>query len=387
MSQERAEVLRDRTDASIVLTAAALLVIGLVMSLSASSVKSAVSTGSAFTLFARQFAWAAVGCVALIFCWRMDYRRLRGLAYVLLPMSWVLLVATLVPGIGVRRGGAARWIQVGSFSIQPSEFAKFALILFGADVLSRKMGKLDDWRHIAVPFLACAGITCFLVLLQPDFGTTVIIAIVALSIAYLSGADLRALASMTALAGLVAVPVMLTAGYRRSRLLSFLSGAQDCLNTGYQTCQGLVALGSGHWFGLGLGASRQKYLFLPNADTDFIFAILGEETGLVGALTVLLLFALLLVLGIRAARRARDPFGFLLASGITAWITLQLLINVGAVAGVLPITGVPLPLISFGGSSLLVSLAGLGLAGSVARLGSRPEKTRPQKIRPHKNRG
>jgi cell division protein FtsW len=164
---------------------------------------------------------------------------------------------------------------------------------------------------------------------------------------------------------------MFGAGYRRDRLFAFLSGAEDCLNTAYQTCQGLVALGSGRIFGLGLGSSRQKYLYLPNPDTDFIFAILGEETGLVGALTVLMLFALLLALGIRAARRARDPFGFLLAAGVTAWITFQVLVNVGAVTGVLPITGVPLPLISFGGTSLLVSLAGLGLVASVARRGIR----------------
>ncbi|MEX2537260.1 MAG: putative lipid II flippase FtsW [Actinomycetota bacterium] len=365
---------RDRTDASIVMTAGALLVIGLVMALSASSIKSAESTGSAFTLFARQFAWAALGCGALIFFWRMDYRRLKGLSYALLPVVWFLLVITLLPGVGQERGGATRWIQIGSFSIQPSEIAKLALILFGADVLSRKMGKLDDWRHIAVPFFAAAGVTCFLVMLQPDFGTTVITAAAALSVAYLAGASLRALGGMSAIALLVAVPVMLGAGYRRTRFFAFLSGGEDCLNAGYQTCQGLVALGSGKWFGLGLGSSRQKYLFLPNADTDFIFAILGEETGLVGTITVLLLFALLLLLGIRAARRAADPFGFLIATGVTAWITLQLLINVGAVTGLLPITGVPLPLISFGGTSLLVSLAGLGLVASVARRGSRRQR-------------
>ena len=143
---------RDRTDVSIILTALALLVIGLVMSLSASSIKLAEATGSAFTLFIRQFVWAALGIGALLFFWRFDYRKLRGLTYVLVPISWVLLVATLIPGIGVRAGGASRWIAIGSFSIQPSEFAKLSLILFGADVLSRKMGRLDDWRHIAVPF-------------------------------------------------------------------------------------------------------------------------------------------------------------------------------------------------------------------------------------------
>ena len=362
---------RDRTDVSIVLTAGALLIVGLVMGLGASSIRSAESAGSAFTLFARQFAWAALSCAALVFGWRFDYRRLRSVSYAFIPIVWILLVMTLVPGLSDPVGGARRWLRFGAIQVQPSEIAKIVLIVFGADVLSRKMGKLDDWRHLVLPYLATVGVTCLLVLLQPDFGTAVIIALAAIAVCYLVGADLRALGGVTAVAALVAVPVMLSASYRRARLFAFLSGGRDCLNTAYQTCQGLVALGSGKLFGLGLGSSRQKYGHLPNPETDFIFAILGEETGLVGTLTVLVLFALLLVLGIRAAKRARDPFGFVIAAGVTAWITTQVLINVGAVAGVLPITGVPLPLISFGGTSLFVSLAGLGLVASVARRGVR----------------
>lgn len=359
----------DRTDISIIFTALALLIVGLVMSLSASSIKSAEATGSAFTLFIRQFIWAALGIGALLFFWRFDYRKLRGLTYVMVPISWVLLVMTLIPGLGVRAGGASRWIAFGSFQVQPSEFAKLALILFGADVLSRKQGRLDDWRHIAIPFFAATGVTCMLVLVQPDFGTAMIIAVAAMAIAYLAGSNVRALAGMTAVAAVLAVPVMFGASYRMHRFFGFLEKGRNCLGLAYQTCQGLVALGSGRWFGLGLGSGRAKYAFLPNADTDYIFAIVGEETGLIGTLTILSMFAVLLVLGVRAARRARDPFGFLLASGITAWITLQLLVNVGAVTGLMPITGVPMPLISFGGTSLLVSLAGLGIVASVARRG------------------
>lgn len=360
---------RDRTDVSLVLTAGALLLIGLVMGLGASSIRSVESAGSAFVLFARQFAWAALACGALIFSWRVDYRRLRNVSYAFVPIIWLALALTLVPGIGDEAGGARRWLKVAGFQFQASEVAKLILIVFGADVLSRKLDKLDDWRHLVVPFLGATAVTCLFVLMQPDFGTAMIIALVALGMTYLAGADLRVLGGMTAIAAFVAVPVMFGAAYRRARLFSFLGGGRDCLNTSYQTCQGLVALGSGRLFGLGLGSSRQKYGHLPNPETDFIFAILGEETGLVGTLTVLLLFALLLVLGIRAARRARDPLGFLIASGVTAWITLQVVINVGAVTGVLPITGIPLPLISFGGTSLLVSLAGLGLVASVARRG------------------
>ena len=361
----------DRTDISILLTVGALLVIGLVMSLSASSVRSAVSTGSAFSEFGRQFMSAAIGCAALVGLARFDYRRLRGLSYAAVPVIWVLLVMTLMPGIGVRAGGASRWLPIGSYTLQPSEIAKLVLVLFGADVLSRKIGKLDDWRHVVIPFLVVVGVTCVLVLTQPDFGTVLIIATTALIVAYVAGANLKQLAGVTMLAIIVAVPAMLAAGYRRERLLTFLAGATDCSNTAYQTCQGLVALGSGRWVGLGLGSSRQKYMYLPNADTDFIFAILGEETGLIGGLTVLFLFVVLAVLGVRAARRAPDAFGFILAAGITGWITIQAIINVGTVIGVLPITGVPLPFISFGSTSLLSSLAALGLVASVARRGKR----------------
>ena len=363
---------RDRTDASLVLTATGLLIIGLIMSLSASSIVSAESTGSAFTLFARQFLWAALGTGALLVGWRLDYRKLKGFAYVAMPAMWFLLVVVLAAGQVI--GGARRWIGVGSFSLQPSEAAKLVVILFGADVLSRKIGKLDDWRHILLPFLAAAGFTCVLIVLEPDFGTMMITAAVALAMAFLAGSDLRALGKMSLVAIVVSVPVFFAESYRVRRLFSFSSGVKDCLNDAYQACQGQIALGSGHFFGLGLGSSRQKYSFLPNASTDFIYAIIGEETGLVGALTVLLLFALLIVLGVRAARRAPDPFGYLIASGVTALIGLQVVINIGAVAGILPITGVPLPLISFGGTSLLVSLAGLGLVASVARHGTTPPR-------------
>lgn len=372
---------RDRTDLSILLTAGALLIIGLVMGLSASSVRSADSTGSAFSGFAKQFLWAALGCMALLLGARFDYRRLRGLSYAGVPVVWFFLILTLMPGIGVAVSGARRWLSIGPFTVQPSELAKLALIVFGADVLSRKADLLDDWRHVVVPYLGAVGATCLLVLAQPDFGTVVIIGSSALVVAYVGGANLKHIASIAFLTFALAVPIMLAAGYRQRRVLAFFSGTQDCLNTAYQACQGMVALGSGGLTGLGLGSSRQKYLYLPNPDTDFIFAILGEETGLLGTLTVLALFAILAALGIRAARRSSDHFGFILAAGVTGWITIQALLNVGAVSGVLPITGVPLPLISFGGTSLLASLAGLGLVASVARRGANGAPARRRRDR------
>jgi cell division protein FtsW len=368
--RRRAQRPSARLDLAILLTSTALLVIGLVMNLSASSVSSVARTGSAFTLFGRQFLWAAIGFAALVVGSRIDYRRLRGLTYACVPAVWALLLLTLHPSTGARAFGASRWLTLGPVSVQPSEAAKLVMLLFGADVLSRKAGLLGDWRHVMLPFLAAVGITGAFILMQPDFGTAVIIGATALVVAFLAGTPVKFLGTVTGSIVLVGIPVMLSEGYRRDRLFGFLHRDSDALNTGFQSVQGLVALGTGRLFGMGLGSSRQKYFYLPNAHTDFIFAILGEETGLAGTLTVLVLFAVLAMLGIRAARRAPDLFGFLVAAGVTAWISIQVLVNLGAVTGVLPITGVPLPLISFGGSSLVFSLAGLGLVASVARQGS-----------------
>lgn len=366
-----------RLDTGILVTSTALLIIGLVMNLSASSVSSVARTGSAFTFFGRQFIWAAVGFCALSLCARIDYRKLRGPSYAAVPVVWVLLLLTLHPTTGSAAFGASRWLTLGPVSFQPSELAKLVLLIFGADVLSRKLHMLHDWRHVVVPFLAAVGITAGFILMQPDFGTAVIVGSTAMLLAFLAGAPTRFLGTALGGAILVGIPVMLAEGYRRDRLFGFLNAKTDALNSGYQSVQGLVALGSGRLFGMGLGTSRQKWFFLPNAHTDFIFAIVGEETGLAGTLTILVLFAVLAWLGIQAARRAPDAFGYLIAAGVTGWISLQVLINLGAVTGVLPITGVPLPLISFGGSSLVFSLAGLGLVASVARRGSdRPVRAR-----------
>lgn len=368
-----------RLDVTVLVISSALLVIGLVMNLSASSVTSAARTGSAFTLFGRQLIYAVAGMAALVACARIDYRRLRGWGYVAVPGVWVLLAATLHPTLGSRVGGATRWLQLGPLTLQPSEGAKLVLILFGADVLARKLNKLDDWKHLMMPFFAVVGCTAVLVLLQPDFGTMVIIAAVSMLLAFLAGARFQLLAGITGAAVLMGIPVMMAESYRRARLFGFINASSDALNTGWQSTQGLVGLGTGGLFGVGLGRSAQKWFYLPNAHTDFILAIMGEEMGLAGTLTVLALFGMLTLVGIRAARQARDPFGFLLASGVTAWIAFQVLVNVGAVTGILPITGVPLPLISSGGSSLLFTLAGLGLVASVARRGTpAPRRVRPR---------
>lgn len=345
-----------------------LVLLGLIMILSASSVSSFATYGSSFLYFKKQLLWAAIGLVAFVFFARLDYRRLRGKGYVLLPLVILLLLAVLIPGVGRAAGGSARWLGAGPFAFQPSELAKLALILFAADVFSRKQESLlVEPSHTLLPMIPVLGILAILVMLQPDMGSTVLIGAIGMGMLFIAGAPMRYLVPLGLLGGAAAAAAAVAAPYRRARVLAFMDPWADPLVTGYHTIQSLVALGSGGWFGVGLGASRQKWSYIPNAHTDFIFSILGEEMGLFGTLMVLGMFGFLIYLGIRIARSAPDRFGMLVATGITIWIGVQAIVNIGAVTGVLPVTGVPLPLVSFGGSSLVVCLAAMGVLTSIAR--------------------
>lgn len=348
-------------------TSVVLLLIGLVMILSASSIEAYESHGSSFFFFNRQVIGALIGLGALLVLPRFDYHRLHGVARGALIVVLGLLVAVLIPGIGVTRGGSTRWIMLGPLGFQPSEAAKLILVVFSAHILDRKGAKIADFKELAVPVLPALGLVTVLILAQPDLGTALICGGVTILVMFLAGARASHLTALGWAGGIASLALIFAEGYRRTRLLSFLDPWSDPLNSGYQTIQGQIALGSGGLLGLGLGASRQKWSYVPNAHTDFIYAILGEELGLVGTLAVLLLFVIFCYLGVRIASRAPDRFGRLLAGGLTGWIGLQALINMGAVTGVLPITGVPLPLISFGGSSLVFTMAGIGLLLSVAR--------------------
>jgi cell division protein FtsW len=299
---------------------------------------------------------------------RSDYRKLRRLTRAMLFGVLLLLAAVLVPGLGVSAGGAARWLPLGPFSLQPSELAKLAVVFFCADTLERKGARIADPKELATT-APMVGAVLLLVMLQPDLGTAMVCGGCALVVVFLAGTRLRHMSAVVTGAFVGVSLLIATEGYRRARLFSFLDPWADPLNTGYQTIQGQIALGSGGLFGVGLGASRQKWSYVPHAHTDFIYAIIGEELGLLGTLAVLALFVFFVYLGIRTARRAPDRFGMLLAGGITGWIGLQALINMGAVTGMLPITGVPLPLISFGGSALVFTLAGIGILLSIARQG------------------
>ncbi|MFN2526648.1 MAG: putative lipid II flippase FtsW [Actinomycetota bacterium] len=352
------------------LCTSALLLLGLIMILSASSVSSFATYGSSFLFFNKQLAWAALGLIGFIGFSRLDYRRLRGWGYPGILVALVLLVAVLIPGLGLMVGGSSRWIRVGPISFQPSEFAKLALILFAAEVFARKRERaLKARAHAFLPLVPVLATFALLVLLQPDLGTTILLGAIGLGMLFVAGAPLRHVGLIGISGIFLAGAAALSEPYRRARILAFRDPWADPLNTGYQTIQSLIALGSGGWWGVGLGASRQKWLYVPNAHTDFIFAILGEEMGLMGTLVVLGLFAFITYLGIGIARDAPDRFGLLVAAGITIWLACQALVNIGAVTASLPITGVPLPLVSFGGTSLVVTLCAIGILTSIGRAG------------------
>jgi cell division protein FtsW len=346
---------------------ALLLGLGLVMVLSASSVTSYARSGSSFSVFVKQLMWVGIGLPLMLFASRMSTRSLRLLAYPLLLAGVGGLGLVLVPGFGVSAFGATRWIGVGSFTLQPSELAKLGLALWGADLLVRKRRLLREWRHLLIPLLPVATILTGLVMLEPDLGTTLVFVAILMTLLWVVGSPARLFAGLLALIGMLVTYLAVAEPYRLQRLASFADPFKDSQDTGWQAVQGLYALASGGWWGVGLGASREKWSYLPNAHTDFILAIIGEELGLVGTLLVVVLFGVLAYGGIRVAQRSADPFARLVAAAITAWLIGQALINMGAVVGLLPITGIPLPLISFGGSSLLLTMLAIGILLALAK--------------------
>ncbi len=368
----------DRSWTALPAVVAVLCGIGLMMVLSASSVSALRVYGGPWVLFERQLVWVGAGAVAMAVTARFDYRRWRLLAVPLTVVCLALLVLVLVPGVGVTIGGSSRWLGIGQARFQPSEVMKLAMLLFTADLVARRTARRGSAAVLLQPVLLLTGVAALLILKQPDMGTAMIMVIVVLAVLFVGGAPLAQMGLLTLAVSAAGVFFSLAEGYRRARMFSFMNPWKDPSNTGYQMAQSLVALGTGHLTGVGLGASRAKWGFLPNAHTDFIFAIIGEELGLVGSVLVVALFAGFAVLGVRAAMRAPDHFGTLLASGVTVWVVGQAVINVGAVIGILPVTGVPLPFVSFGGSSLVITMAAVGMLANVARQGSaagRPDVT------------
>jgi cell division protein FtsW len=367
-----------RRNLALLLAPTALLtVIGLVMILSAGSISAVEGYGTSFWYFNRQTVYAVAGVVGLVVAARMPYTFWRRAAIPMLVLLLPVMLLTLHPALGSSLYGASRWIDLGPITLQPAEFAKLLTICAAAAILSRPWKDLDRPRDAFLPLAPLVAVVAGVVMLQKDLGTTVVICGSVFLLLFAAGLRLRYLV-WTALGGAAAISYFIFGtAYRKTRLLeAWLNWELDPSGAGWQLRQGLIAIGSGGWLGIGLGNSRQKWDYLPNAHSDFVFAVLGEELGLLGALAVLSLFGLLLFAGIRIAMNAPDAFGRLLAAGITGWIGLQTLVNLGAVTGLLPITGVPLPFLSFGGTALVVTLAGVGVIASVGLDGVRSAERR-----------
>lgn len=360
-----------KIDSWLLITVLALLCIGLVMVYSASSFLAARYFDDASAIFQRQLLWVVLGIIAMLVMMRVDYRQWRRFS--LIGMAVVLPLLIVVLKFGVTLYGASRWLAFGSFfSFQPSELTKLVLALYIADWLARKGNQVGTFLYGLAPFVILVGVVLGLVLLENDMGTTMIIAGFATMMFFTAGANITQFLLAMACGGLIFLKEAFK-GYRYYRLTGFLDPFKNVTSINLQLYQSLVALGSGGLFGLGLGASRQKTGYLPLPYTDSIFAIIGEELGFLGCAVIVMLFLFLAFRGFRLARQTQDIYGALLATGITTWLVLQAMINVAATTGSIPFTGVPLPFISFGGSSIVVSLAAVGVLLNISRYIQEPE--------------
>lgn len=344
-----------------------LSLVGLVMVFSASAVVAGNRFQDPWYYFKRQMAWLAVGLVLMHLGSRIDYTVWRKLAIPILAINVALLVLVLVPSLGVTAKGARRWLQVGLIHVQPAELVKVVSVVYLSAYLSKKNEKITQFTRGLLPPVIVVGVLSVLVLLEPDLGTVVVMGLVMLTLLFLGGAKIQHLITL----GLCALPLVLIlilrSGYRRQRLLTFLSPWKDASDAGFQITQSFLAFGSGGLFGVGLGEGKQKLFFLPEAHTDFVLALIGEELGFTGTAFIILLFALFVVKGFQVANRARAPFGRYLGMGITLLIGLQALVNAGVVTGLLPTKGLTLPFVSYGGSSLVASLLAVGILLSISR--------------------
>ncbi len=347
----------------LVLVTLGLVAFGLVMVYSASSARAALAADDPAYYLKRQALYALAGIAALVLFSRTDYRRLRLAILPLLLASFTLLVAVLVAGTPVN--GARRWLALGPFTLQPSELAKLALALWIAALLARRPAP-QSLGELLRPIGVVVGTAFALVLVEPDLGTAIAIAIMVAAVLAVAGTRLSTLAGGAAIGFLLVAAAIWLEPYRRDRLLAFLDPWQDPEGTGFQSVQAMLALGSGGFFGTGLGESVQKVYYLPEASTDMIFAIVGEELGLVGAFAVIAAFVVFGYAGFNVALGCREPFGKLLAAGLTALVCGQAAVNVSAVMGLAPLTGIPLPFVSYGGSSLIVGLASVGILLNIA---------------------
>jgi cell division protein FtsW len=354
-------------DPWLLLTVATLVGLGAVMVFNVSYFYGQETVGDPMHFFRKHVISIGLGVVLAAFASRVPSERYRQLAYPLLGLALFLMVAVLVPGLGVRRGGAQRWFPLGPLSFQPSEVAKFAIVLYLACSLARKGERMREFKLGVLPHVIVVGAIALLALLEPDFGTAVLGAVLLGFMLWVGGARLLHLGLLGSLALPGLAYMIVLKPYRFARVLTFVDYTKDPQGMGFQLLQSLIAFGSGGVSGVGLGQSEQKMFFLPAAHTDFIFSVIGEEFGLVGAVVVLALFLVVGARGLRIAARHPDPFASLLAFGTTVLIVLQGLLNIGVVLGCLPTKGLALPFVSYGGSAMMLSLAEVGVLLALAR--------------------
>lgn len=356
-----------KVDYTILFFVIALVLIGILAVSSASVVLSFDRFGNNFHYLKSQVMFAILGMIAMAVMTMIDYRTWRKLAYPMMLGSLVLLVAVLIPGIGRELGGARAWIYLGPINFQPAELIKLTFLLYLAAWLERQGEGIRQWQSGFVPFLVIMGVLAVLIMAQPDLGTLTIIFAIAAAMFFAAGSSFTQIG--VSAAGIAAMVLLLIkiAPYRLQRFLTFLDPQKDCLGAGYQICQSLLGIGTGGWWGLGFGQSRQKYLYLPQAHTDSIFVIMVEELGFIRVAAIMLLFGIVGWRGYKIAEQAPDMFGRLVAVGITTWIVFQTFVNVGANLSLIPLTGVTLPFISGGGTSLVITLAAVGVLLNISK--------------------
>ena len=353
-------------DLTLISATIGLVLFGLIMVFSSTTMES-FKYGNMFYYLNRQLIFLAMGIFAFIFAVRTDHKNYGKWSGQILIASIFLLSLVYVPFLGKSVNGAVRWIDLGFFSFQPSEFAKLAVVIYMADVLARKGERISDFIKGIFPLLVTVMVICIFIILQPDLGTVLVILGTVLIMLFIAGSQLKHMLGLFAATAAGVAALSILAPYRMQRLLAFIDPWKDPQGISYQIVQSLIAVGSGGLFGLGIGASRQKFLYLPQSSTDFIFAIICEELGLIGATILIALFFMLIKRGIVIARKTTARFGLLLASGITASIALQVIINISVVTGLAPTTGIPLPFISYGGTSLIISLFCVGVLVNISK--------------------
>ncbi|MBN2333559.1 MAG: putative lipid II flippase FtsW [Deltaproteobacteria bacterium] len=348
-------------------TVACLLTIGVLMIFSASAVLAKNTYNNSYYFLFKQLAFLVLGGASMMICWLLDYHWWEKLSVPLMAFSAILLIMVLIPGIGHRAGGASRWLQTPFFSIQPAECCKLVMVIYLGAYLTRKEARMREFKRGLLPPLLILGMFVGLLMLEPDFGTSVIILVLAFMLSWIGGARVVHLLSLALLAlpGLALAVVF--SPYRMKRILTFLDPWQDPTGNGFQVIQSMIALGVGGINGVGLGNGKQKLFFLPEPHTDFIVAAIGEEMGFMGICFLILVLLIFLFVGLRIALASKDRFGLLLATGLTFLIVLQMLVNMGVAMGVLPTKGLTYPFLSYGGTSLLISMTAVGILLNICR--------------------